>query len=229
MKNHNNNLRRYTLLLLIVFIVVIIITIFSNKIERYNNDTITPFSNKIESYNNDTTNDTNTPLYNITLCCIIKDEKYLEEFIIYYRVLGVDHICIYDNESVPPIRERLNKDYFKDFCTIIDLPGKIKQPTAYMDCLQNFGKFTKWLIFVDGDEYILPKKHTNLIDFLQEYDDAQAIGINWLMFGSSYHDKKPQGFLIDNYRHCNTTQNPHIKSIVKPEYIINEYKDPHYF
>ena len=171
---------------------------------------------------------TNNKMYNISLCCIIKDEKYLEEFIIYYKVIGVDHFYIYDNDSKPSIKERLNKPYFNDCCTIIDFPGKVKQPEAYTHCLENYGKETTWLIFVDGDEYILPKKHNNLIDFLNEYNDAYGLGINWVLFGSSYHDKKQDGFLIDKYRFCNKEQNKHIKSILKPEY-VDKYIDPHYF
>ena len=168
------------------------------------------------------------PLYNISLCTIIKNERYLEEFIIYYKVIGVEHFYIYDNESTPSIKERLNKPYFNDCCTIIDFPGKVKQPEAYTHCLQNYGKETTWLIFVDGDEFILPKKHNNLIEFLNEYNDAHAIGINWVFFGSSYHDKKQDGFLIDKYRFCSKEQNNHIKTILKPEYTDN-YVDPHYF
>ena len=98
------------------------------------------------------------PLYNISLCTIIKNERYLEEFIIYYKVIGVEHFYIYDNESTPSIKERLNKPYFNDCCTIIDFPGKVKQPEAYTHCLQNYGKETTWLIFVDGDEFILEEE-----------------------------------------------------------------------
>ena len=37
--------------------------------------------------------------YYLSLCCIIKNERYLEEFINYYRILGVEHFYIFDNES----------------------------------------------------------------------------------------------------------------------------------
>jgi hypothetical protein len=140
-------------------------------------------------------------------------------------LIGVEHFYIYDNESSVPIKERLNN--FKDICTIIDYPGKIKQLSAYNDCLKKYGKDSKWMIFIDGDEYILPKKHNNLKDFLQEYDDYYAVGINWVMFGSSFHDKKQNGFLIDKYRYRNKNQNQHIKSIVKPEYTIEFDSNPH--
>jgi len=35
----------------------------------------------------------------LSLCCIIKDESNIEEFIMYYTILGVTKFYIYDNES----------------------------------------------------------------------------------------------------------------------------------
>jgi hypothetical protein len=167
--------------------------------------------------------------YFLSLCCIIKDENYLEEFIIYYTLLGVEHFYIYDNESNHKISERLNHYYFNRICTIIDFPGKIQQLNAYNNCIKNYGNETKWLIIVDGDEYIVLKKddHKLLKDFLKDYRDYYAISINWVMFGTSFHNKIQEGFLIDNYRYCESGQNPHIKTIFKPEFVIN-IENPHY-
>ena len=164
--------------------------------------------------------------YYVSVCCIIKDETYLEEFIIYNRVLGVEHFYIYDNESNIPIKHRLKDNYFKEICTIIDFPGKVQQLNAYNDCLKQYGQDNEWLIFIDGDEFILPKKHNNITDFLSEHDEAQAIGINWVLFGSSFHDKKQTGLLIDKYRYSEGIQNKHVKTICKPEYTI-KFEDPH--
>lgn len=158
--------------------------------------------------------------YNVSLCCIIKDERYLEEFVIYYSTLGVEHFYIYDNESKVPIKERLSHQYFQEKCTIIDFPGKMQQLNAYNNCLEKYGGETNWLIFVDGDEYILPKKHANIQDFLREHEDAHAIGVNWRMFGSSNHKTKQSGFLIDKFRKCANEQNKHIKTILKPEHSV---------
>jgi hypothetical protein len=167
--------------------------------------------------------------YFLSLCCIIKNERYLEEFIIYYRLLGVEHFYIYDNESDTKISDRLNKDYYKKMCTIINFPGKIQQLNAYNNCIQKCKKETKWLIIVDGDEYILPKKkeHVSIRDFLKDYKNYHAIGINWMMFGSSFHDHVQPGFIIDNYRYCEGAQNKHIKTICRPEFVINMV-NPHY-
>jgi hypothetical protein len=165
--------------------------------------------------------------YFLSLLCIIKDERYLEEFIIYNHILGVEHFFIYDNESKEPIISRLQHPFFQKMCTIIPFPGKVQQINAYHHCLERVSNMTKWLIIIDGDEFILPKKHKTLRDFLKEYDEYDAIGINWMMFGSSFHNKIQPGFLINNYTYCEGIQNHHIKTICKPNQVL-EFLDPHH-
>lgn len=166
--------------------------------------------------------------YYLSLCCIIKNERYLEEFIVYHHIIGVEHFYIYDNNSYFPIRDRLNHYYFKKICTIIDFPGKVKQLEAYQDCISHHGNETEWLAIIDGDEYIVPKKDLTIKDILRMNENAQAIGINWVMFGSSFHDTIQDSFLIDKYRRCEEQQNHHIKSIVKPRF-VNKPLVPHFF
>ena len=165
--------------------------------------------------------------YFLSLCCIIKDERYLEEFIIYYRLLGVERFYIYDNESKIPISKRLDKPYFKKMCTIVPFPGKAQQVNAYNHYLKTYGSETKWVIIVDGDEYILPKKKLSLRDFIKDYDNYHAVGINWVMFGTSFHEKRQNGFVIDNYRYSEGKQNKHIKTISKPQF-VSLIENPHY-
>jgi vacuolar-type H+-ATPase subunit F/Vma7 len=165
--------------------------------------------------------------YLLSLCCIIKDERYLEEFIIYYRILGVEHFYIYDNESSVPIQKRLHQPYFQRMCTIIPIKGTKQQLNAYEDCIKRTIDQTKWLIVVDGDEFILPKKHKSLRDFIREYENYDAIGINWMMFGSNFHEKIQPGIMINNYILCEGKQNQHIKSIIRPNQVI-KFKDPHH-
>ena len=165
--------------------------------------------------------------YFVSLVCIIKDEDYLEEFIIYHYLQGVQHFFIYDNESSVPIKQRLNHYFYHSLCTIIDFPGKIKQIEAYNHCLKHYGKKTNWLIIIDGDEFIYPKLHKNLVDFLKDYDEFHAIGINWVNFGSSHFEKKQKGYLTENYIYCQSNQNKHIKTICKPTF-VDKIINPHY-
>jgi hypothetical protein len=165
--------------------------------------------------------------YFLSLCTIIKNENNLIEFILYHWLIGIEHFYIYDNDSDPSIKNILNNYILKKICTIIYFPGKAQQINAYNHCIKNFGDQTKWLCIIDGDEYILPKIHMSLRDFLSEYDNYHAIGINWVLFGTSFHEKKKEGFIIDNYRYCSNKQDKHIKSIFKPQYIKHCYNQ-HY-
>ena len=134
--------------------------------------------------------------YFLTLCLIVKNERYLDEFIAFYDILGVEHIYIYDNGSKPSVEETLLNKYFKNKITVINFPGKIVQLKAYNDCLNIHGNKTTWMVVVDSDEYIFPQKTRTLNEFLHSYDDAHAIGIHWVVYGSSFHDKIQKGFLL---------------------------------
>lgn len=165
--------------------------------------------------------------FNNAICCIIKDEKYLEEFIIYHYLIGVEHFYIYDNESKIPLNKRLNHDFFKKYCTIFETKGNAKQTKVYNECIEFTKNTVNWLIILDGDEFIYLKKHKNINNFLNDYKDFHAIGLNWLMFGSSFHEKIQKGLIIENYLYCDDTQNQHIKTICKPRNVIR-VENPHY-
>ncbi len=165
--------------------------------------------------------------YFLSLCAIIKDERNLEEFIIYNWILGIEHFYIYDNDSSHPIKDRLYNYLFTKICTIIDFPGSNQQINAYNHCLHNFGHETRWMANIDADEFICPRHHWSLRDFLDNYPDAHAIGINWIFFGTSFHNNIQNNYTIDSYRYCNKEQDKHIKTIYKPEYTYN-ILDPHH-
>jgi len=166
-------------------------------------------------------------MYYLSVCCIIKNESYLEEFIVYYNIVGVEHFYIYDNNSDNPIKNRLNNFYFNRICTIIDFPGEGKQFPAYQHCLKNYGNQTKWMAIIDGDEYIVPKQDWSIRDLLNRNEHAQAIGINWVIFGSNFYENIQQGYLVDKYRYCEDGQNPHIKSIFQPHFVTS-VSHPHF-
>ena len=160
-------------------------------------------------------------------CFIIKDENNLEEFIIYHHLIGVEHFFIYDNESKIPIKKRLDHNFFKNICSVIEIKGSVQQINAYNDCIKKTKNNVNWLIVIDGDEFIYLKKHKHINSFLNDYKECHAIGINWLMFGSSFHEEKQKGLVIDNYIYCKDSQDKHIKTICKPRY-VSHMPNPHY-
>lgn len=128
----------------------------------------------------------------VALVCIAKNEdKYIEEWILYNKFLGFDNIFIYQNNWRLNLSSQINSDYFKDFVRAIEFDGHAKQRPAYNHFLSNFSSEFNWAAFLDVDEFIFLKKHSNIKDFIVEYERCQAIAINWVLFGDNYYSGKP--------------------------------------
>ena len=68
--------------------------------------------------------------YEVAICCIVRDEEYLPEWIDYHILIGVTQFYIYDNESAVPVSDIL-KAYIEklqklsSFKTTVCYVGKI--------------------------------------------------------------------------------------------------------
>lgn len=162
----------------------------------------------------------------LSLVIIVKDEDaYLQEFIEYYKLLGVDHFYFYDNDSAHPVDRLLRK--YRNEVTVHRIRGKAKQMHAYNHYLKTYGRNSRWAGFIDLDEFIVPKNTYSLAEFLQAYEYADGLGINWALFGHNYHERRPDGLVTENYTRREEKQNIHIKSIVNPRK-MRHAGNPHY-
>jgi len=167
---------------------------------------------------------TSNNIYDLSICCIIKDEnKYLNEWINYHLKVGVQHFYIYDNGSKVPISDTLEHIGLSAYATVTVISGKARQVKAYGDCIKRFGKTSRWIGFIDVDEFIVPKStNGNLVEFLKDYEQFGGIGVNWLVFGSSGHIKKTGKQQLASFKlrakECFPV-NRHIKSIVQPRFV----------
>jgi hypothetical protein len=166
------------------------------------------------------------------LVCIAKNEdNYIEEWIDYNTKLGFDHIFVYANDW--------NYTAKRTNVTVIDIPGAIQQVRAYNHFKQNLSSNFKWAAFFDVDEFLVLNQHNNLKEFLCDYSDCNAIGINWAIFGNNGHEtvngeysvlkrftRRSKEDLIDTVTTSdNKYPNTHIKSIVQLP--CNHFQDIH--
>ena len=169
----------------------------------------------------------------LSLCLYVKDEDedYLHEWVDYHTLLGVERFFIYDNESRVSVREILAEEVAGGRVIVIDAPGTSGQQTVYAHCLHYFGAHTRWLGFIDADEFIVPKTTTDVRTFLTDYEGYGGLGIHWVIFGSSGHIEKPVGTQIENYTLAappDFQPNHSIKSIVQTQYAVYPAR-VHYF
>ncbi len=136
----------------------------------------------------------------LSLCLICKDENdYLEEWLNYHILTGVERFYIYDNDSQISLRETL-KDYVaRGWVVITDIPGQAMQMYAYDHCLRAFGPSTRWLGFIDTDEFLVPKTSVDLKDLLQHYEEFGGLAVSSLFFGSNQHQERPAQGQLASY------------------------------
>lgn len=167
------------------------------------------------------------------LCLIVKDEEedYLREWVEYHRRLGVEVFIIYDNESQVSVKETLADYIGQGLACVLETHGKFMQDMVYTHCLHFFGGMTKWLGFLDADEFLVPHTSDDLADFLVPYEAYGGLAVNWVLFGSAGHERKPNGGQVEAFIKC--VQTPPgtptlVKCIVQPRRVIN-LLTPHAF
>jgi hypothetical protein len=58
---------------------------------------------------------------------------------------------------------------------------------------------TRWLGFIDVDEFFFPSAEDDLPAVLRDFEEWVAVSVNWVAFGSSGHEKAPDGYVIENF------------------------------
>lgn len=164
------------------------------------------------------------PIHYLSVCAIAKNEgPYFKEWIEWHINHGVDKFYIYDNESTDNTKDIL-APYIKS--GIVDYkywPGYRKQLAAYDDCLEKNRFTSRWIAFIDLDEFIVPIKDASIPDFLIKLESFAAVEINWLIYGSSGKKYKTLDNVMERFKfHSkpNHYLNRHVKSIVNPRRVF---------
>lgn len=145
----------------------------------------------------------------VALVCIAKNEEnYIQEWIDYNKKIGFDNIFIYQNDWRCSV----------DDPTVIKLEfdGPNKQVQAYNHFIKSNLNNYDWVAFFDVDEFLTLKKHNNIKDFIREYSEYNAIGINWYLFGDNgYEGVDDEYSVLKRFTKRQSSINQHIKSIIK--------------
>lgn len=132
-------------------------------------------------------NDTRETKYKAVICAIFKDEAdYLKEWIEYHKIVGVEHFYLYNNLSSDNYLEVLKPYIDNGDVTLIDWTIKQGQMQSYQHWIDNYKNETKWVGFIDLDEFVVPNTTDNIYAFLKQFDDNRpVIIISWRYFGTS--------------------------------------------
>ena len=175
------------------------------------------------------------PKVTLSITAILKNEApYIREWIEYHIMKGVERFYLYDNESNDNIKEIL-KPYIDNGIVFYHyIIGEARQLPAYRDAIYKYKNQTKWMAFIDIDEFILPVEKESIQDFLKDYENFSGIGVNWIVYDSNGYVEKPtehHGLVTANYYRVNENKNVpvnhHIKTIANPRKILS-VANPHF-
>ena len=158
--------------------------------------------------------------FNSAICLLIKDEnEYINEWLSWHVEVGFEHFFIYDNGSRISIQESVLEQYLP-FCTFIDYSSGYSclQSDCYNHALSNYGITTKWLAFIDTDEFIRTIDGSNINDFLKEYERFDGLYVRWIMYNANgllHKDSRPQRERFTQVSTYNEWK-PCGKSIIQP-------------
>ncbi|MEA2154219.1 MAG: hypothetical protein QOE11_359 [Solirubrobacteraceae bacterium] len=183
----------------------------------------------------------------LSIGAIFRDEgEYLREWIDFHLGVGVEHFYLYDNDSADEPETLLAPYVAAGLVTLYQAPGPVAQMRAYAHCAAAHAGASRWIAFVDVDEFLFaPEPDADLRDVLAAYEAHPALVVNWVSFGSSGHIERPPGGVLENftrrgaldhvvpYAHLalagggHRPLNSHVKSIVDPR-AVTGCSNPHF-
>lgn len=175
--------------------------------------------------------------YDIALVSISKNEgPYVREWIEFHRMIGISKFYFYDNESDDDTADIL-APYIAD--GVVDytlIRGKGVQLNAYNEAIRKHRDDSRYMAFLDMDEYLTPIKPfanvASLVDSIIQKagGGAAGVGVNWAIFGTAHHKNTPSGLLTAAFNMRGTEEhwgNFHIKTVCNPRF-VDYFISPHY-
>ena len=177
--------------------------------------------------------------YDLAVTAIIKNEgRYIDEWIKYHLLVGVQHFYLYNNESEDNICEVLEPYIKNGVVDLIDFPGRLKQLPSYHDAIKNFRNECRYMAIIDADEFIRPIDHNKNIlqvidEIMQQVKNSKHVAgiyVTWLMFGSSGYVQRPiSGGVLSNFLYRNPDKINELigKVIINPRRVFM-FGNPHF-
>lgn len=179
----------------------------------------------------------------LTVAAIVKNEAdYIEEWLEFHLLQGVEHFYIYENGSTDrTIAKLLN---YTGLITIIPWEDSPGQFTAYNHALKHFRDDSKWMAFLDVDEFLYsPLKETEMDSpyksleaitttvalVLESFEDCAVVAAHWMLYGSDGLEVKTPGLVTERFLFRANGVNQHVKCVVQPRRVKSVGNDPHYF
>jgi hypothetical protein len=139
-------------------------------------------------------------MHYLAACAIYRNEApFLQEWLEFHRLVGVERVFLYNNMSADEHRDVL-APYVADGTVVLkdwsDVPG---QASAYRDCLHEHRDDARWIAFIDIDEFLFSPTLAPLPELLEAFEEWPGVMVHWANFGPSGHETRPEGLVLEKY------------------------------
>lgn len=147
-----------------------------------------------------------------------KEGPYIQEWVKYHLGIGVDYIYFFDNDTPDDDGNIKALSIFPGKqVAYIPFQGQTMQTRMTEYALSTYRNDTRWLAFIDVDEFLVPLKTDNMHTFLKDYEQYPAVCPHWRLFGSSGHLHYEARPVLERFTRRAAEVDRHIKSIVDPK------------
>jgi hypothetical protein len=173
------------------------------------------------------------PPIGLAVCAIFRNEApYLAEWAAFHRLVGVERFYLYDNRSTDDWRGALAPELTAGVAEVVEWPHERGQLGAYADCLARHRTDTRWIAFIDIDEFLFSPTGRSLPDVLRGFRTWPGVAVCSRYFGFGGWDEPPDGLVTESYamRAVDDFEpNTWVKSIVFPRMTTGPADIPHHF
>ncbi len=163
----------------------------------------------------------------LSICAIVKNEgPYLLEWLAHHRLVGVEHFVMFDNGSTDGSSEllaKLARAGIVDYVPWPNIPGVAAQRPAYIAGLARLAERSRWVAFIDADEFLNPLQGEAVPEILKDYETAAGLLVPWRLFGSSGHLDQTDELVVSRFTrraHAQDPRNNLVKTIVQARTVL---------
>jgi hypothetical protein len=151
------------------------------------------------------------PKVQLSAVCIIKNEAhYVEEWIAYHIIRGVQFFLFFDNASTDNLREVLLPYIDRGIAQIVDWPNFIDDPAvrrsawheqnvAYLNAVRTLVHISSWTVVLDIDEFLATNEDIEVAEVLERMDNREFVTLYWRIFGSGGREARPAGLVVESF------------------------------
>ncbi len=158
--------------------------------------------------------------HELAVCAIFREEApFLDEWIRFHAGVGVTQFYLYNNFSTDEFLRVLRPWQEAGLITLTDWPMAVGQVPAYSDCVKRFQYESRWIAFLDIDEFLFSPSQVDIRPVLASFADLPGLEIWQYFFGASGHVKRPEAPVVDSYTRRAPASLKTVKSVANPRMI----------